>query len=93
MWIRQEHFCLRIVSLANRAFFNMPVITRRFVDEFGEVAVFVRVRGVVIVETDPKPCKITLMFRADAGNQLFWGNAFLCARSMIGVPWVSSAHT
>ena len=47
------------------------VVTRRFVDEFGEVTVFVGVCTVIVVIADVETSKIALVFIADAGDEFF----------------------
>ncbi len=55
----------------------MAFIPQPLINHFAEVAVFSRVSGVVVVESDPKACEVCLVVVGDPLNQRFRGNPFL----------------
>jgi len=91
--VGEEHALLGIEILGHRAGGNVPGIAQAGVDQLGQFAVLWRVGAMEVVEIDKEVGEIGAVLGLDVGDQLFGGDAFLSARSMIAEPWASSAQT
>ncbi len=69
--IRQEHLFVRIECLADGAFGDVPGRLQAGVNQFGEIAIFLRVGQIIIVETDAEIGKIRPVLTADVFDELF----------------------
>ena len=72
--VRQEHAFFRIVQLRDGAVFDKTVLFQTGVDQLRQLAVFVAVRGVIVVIADVKASKIGLMLLTHFGNHLLRGD-------------------
>ncbi len=75
--VRQEHLLDRIVELLDGARLDQALVLEFVVDVAGQLAIFVRVRGVIVVEGDMKTLEVALVLGVHALDQLFRRDAFL----------------
>ena len=68
--IRQEHLFFFVVGLRDGATGDMTGLFQARVDLGGQLAVFVRMGRVVVVEADQEVVEILLVLGADVGNEL-----------------------
>ena len=75
--VGQEHALFRVKVLGNRAGADVTCVFQTGINQFRELTIFFRVRGVKVVEVDKEIGKIAGMLGMHVGNQLFRGEAFL----------------
>jgi hypothetical protein len=91
--VRQEHFLDRVVRLLDLALGDQAVFLQRDVDLLAEHAVFVRIGRIVVVERHAEAVEVALVLGHTRSISCFGVRPSFSARSMIGVPCVSSAPT
>ena len=75
--VRQEHLLFRVEELADGALADVAGVAQFPVDVLGQVAVFVRVRAVVVVEADLEAGEVGLVLPGHARDQLLRRDAVL----------------
>ncbi len=73
--IRQKHLLFRIKELRDLARGNVIIVLELAVDVLREVLILLRVRGVIVVETDVEAREVFLMLLTNPVDQLLRGNS------------------